>query len=200
MKRILRFKTAAVIVVIGAMLTSCADSDFEISNSVFIQDYNYPGLPVYSEWGYNTFGMYIDRGTFISSNEFFPAKIIVNPDTFNITFNGKYNGTPAFLRIAIIGYTPIVYAELVELNDSTVDLKGDNCMVTLTHEGRTSLLKIIDGRLIFKRTQSLYVDKELMKTILSGKIEFKTFMNNQPVAITNGRFDLGIGYENFYCY
>lgn len=200
MNRKLQLSAAAIMVLMIALFASCAESDFEISQSVFIQDYDYPGLPIYSEWGYNTFGMYLDRGTFVSSNESFPVKIIVNPDTFNITFSGKYNGSPASLRIALMGYAPTDYIQLIELNDSIVNLKDDNCMVTLTHDGRTSVLKIIDGRLIFKRTQSLYIDKEFIKTILSGKIEFKTFMNNQPVAITNGRFDLGIGYENFYYY
>ncbi|MDD4199730.1 MAG: hypothetical protein PHZ12_10070, partial [Paludibacter sp.] len=165
-----------------------------------IEDYDYPGLPIYSEWGYNTFGMYIDRGVFVSSGDVFPAKIIVNPDTFNITFSGRYNYNPASLRISVIGYVPIDYPELVKLNDSILDLKALNCIVTLKYGNESKKLNIIQGNIKFKRVQNLFVDKEFAKTILSGTIEFKTFLNNEPVAITNGRFDLGIGYENFYYY
>lgn len=189
----------AILLLIGSF-TSCESSDLELSKSVFVEDDDYPGLPEYSEWGYNTFGMYIDRGVFVSSENVFPVKIIVNPDTFNITFNGNYKSGQASLRISLIGYAPTDYPELIELNDSVIDLKATNCIVSLKYAGETTVLKIIGGSLTFKRVQNLYIDKEFAKTILSGRIEFKTFMDNEPVAITNGRFDLGVGYENFYYY
>ena len=200
MKKIKKIRFIYVTMLIIALLSSCESSDFELSKSVFVEDYDYPGLPIYSEWGYNTFGMYIDRGVFVSSGDVFPVKIIVNPDTFNITFSGNYNYVPASLRISLIGYAPADYPELIGLNDSVLDLKASNCIVRLKYENETTVLKIIQGSIAFKRVQNLYVDKEFAKTILSGRIEFKTFMNNEPVAITNGRFDLGVGYENFYYY
>jgi len=200
MKNIIKISCLSIVFISCLLITSCSSSDFELSKSVFIEDYDFPGLPVYSEWGYNTFGMYIDRRSFISYGDVYPAKIIVNPDTFNLTFNGLYNNIPASLRISIKGYVPTDYPELVELNDSTLDLKASNCIVTLKQGGYTTKMNIIQGNIKFKRVQNLYVDKEFAKTILSGTIEFKTFLNNEPVAITNGRFDLGIGYENFYYY
>jgi len=42
------------------------------------------------------------------------------------------------------------------------------------------------------------VDKVLTESILSGTFNFKTFINAEPVSISNGRFDVGIGSENFY--
>ena len=46
-------------------LSSCEQmEDFSLTTSVFIEDPYYPGLPVYSVWGYNTFGAYIDRTPF----------------------------------------------------------------------------------------------------------------------------------------
>ncbi|MDD2284998.1 MAG: hypothetical protein PHQ11_06330 [Paludibacter sp.] len=200
MKNIINACLLSCSIIVAVSLTSCEMADFELSKSVFIEDYDYPGLPIYSEWGYNTFGMYIDRGVFVSSGDVFPAKIIVNPDTFNITFSGRYNYNPASLRISVIGYVPIDYPELVKLNDSILDLKASNCIVTLKYGNESKKLNIIQGNIKFKRVQNLFVDKEFAKTILSGTIEFKTFLNNEPVAITNGRFDLGIGYENFYYY
>ena len=200
MKKIKNVRFIFVTVLIIALFTSCQSSDFQLSKSVFVEDYDYPGLPIYSEWGYNTFGMYIDRGVFVSSGNVFPVKIIVNPDTFNITFSGNYNNVPASLRISLIGYAPTDYPELIGLNDSVIDLKASNCIVNLKSANETTVLKIIQGNIVFRRVQNLYVDKEFARTILSGTIEFKTFMNNEPVAITNGRFDLGVGYENFYYY
>ena len=44
--------------------TGCSyDFDYRISNSVFIEDDEKPGLPIYSEKGYNSFGVYwgLDR-------------------------------------------------------------------------------------------------------------------------------------------
>jgi hypothetical protein len=44
------------------LLFSCQKmSDYELSGTFFIEDPYYPGLPIYSEWGYNTFGAYIYR-------------------------------------------------------------------------------------------------------------------------------------------
>jgi hypothetical protein len=200
MKKVIKNNFLLIALVSSLLFSSCSSADFELSKSVFIQDYDYPGLPIYSEWGYNTFGMYIDRGIFVSSEVILPAKIIVNPDTFNITFSGKYNNNPASLRISLIGYAPDDYPDLVELNDSVFDLKSSNCIVMLKHANMTKTLNIIQGNIAFKRVQNLYIDKEFTKTILSGTIEFKTFLDNEPVAISNGRFDLGIGYESFYNY
>lgn len=200
MKKIYKLWVIPAVLLLISTFISCESSDLELSKSVFIEDDDYPGLPEYSEWGYNTFGMYIDRGVFVSSENVFPVKIIVNPDTFNITFNGSYKSGQASLRISLIGYAPTDYPELIELNDSVIDLKASNCIVSLKYAGETTVLNIIGGSLTFKRVQNLYIDKEFAKTILSGRIEFKTFMDNEPVAITNGRFDLGVGYENFYYY
>ena len=55
--------------------------DFSLSGTIFIEDPYYPGLPIYSEWGYNTFGAYIDRKPFISTSDDLPIKVIVNRDT-----------------------------------------------------------------------------------------------------------------------
>jgi hypothetical protein len=101
----------------------------------------------------------------------------------------------------VIGYAPRDYPDLISLNDSTINLKEDNCIITLGKKSEKAVkLPIIDGYITFKKAQNLYVDNELSKTILSGTIQFRTFFDGEPVAITNGRFDLGIGYENFYYY
>lgn len=174
--------------------------EYELRKSVFIEDEMNPGLPIYSEWGYNTFGAYIDRSKFISDENILPSKIIVNGDTLNITLNGYYQDILTNLKFRIVGYSPKDYAELLELNGVKINLKNDQVSVFLTQDSNTTQLQIIEGELYFKRVQLLLVDKEQTQSILSGTFELKTFKNDVPIAIANGRFDLGIGYDNFYNY
>jgi len=174
--------------------------DFSLSGTVFIQDPYYPGLPIYSEWGYNTFGAYIDRKPFTSTNEDIPAKIIVNPDTLNLILRGSMGYEPVDLKFSLKGYSPATNFDLTGLDSVTINLKSPGNFVTLKIGDKTTRLNIIEGELKIVRVQRLFVDEEAMRTIMSGKFNFKTFLNNEPVAISYGRFDLGIGYENFYNY
>ena len=73
-----------IMIAVSAMVASCSSADFELSKTVFVEDVDYPGLPIYSEWGYNTFGAYIDRSVFTSNSYELPTKIIVNSDTFKL--------------------------------------------------------------------------------------------------------------------
>ena len=181
----------------------CSNEDYHLNKSIFIEDVTNPGLPVYSEWGYNTFGAYIDRVPFVSDMVSVPAKIIVNPDTFSLILNGKISPSnnqpqPVSLKFCIPGYAPSVFSDLISLNGKSFNLQSDNCLVELTENSTTSAPKIIAGELKFIRVQKLFVDKELTKTILSGTFYFQTFRGNDPITISSGRFDLGFGYENFY--
>ena len=185
-------------VLVVMLLAGGCSQDFNLEKSVFIEDINNPGLPEYSEWGYNTFGAYIDRKTFVSDLTDLPSKIIVNKDTFNFLLKGRSNSDDISLKFSVIGYSPADYTDLISLNDSTFNLTGKNCIITLTEPLSTKILTVYEGTLVFKRVQKLYVDKVLTESILSGTFNFKTFINAEPVSISNGRFDVGIGSENFY--
>jgi hypothetical protein len=174
--------------------------DYFLSQTVFIEDPYYPGLPVYSEWGYNTFGTYIDRKPFVSSDNELPAKIIVNSDTLRLLLKGTMEGRVVSLKFSIEGFDPASYPDLTELNQDTINLKDSGRQVILTIDNNEQVLTVIEGEIIFSRVQKLYVDEELTRTILSGYFHLKTFLDNEPIAISYGRFDLGIGYENFYNY
>ena len=178
-------------------ICGCSE-DFRLQKSVFINDINNPGLPEYSEWGYNTFGAYIDWGVFISNSNELPVKIIVNKDTFNLLLKGRMNSEDLSLKFSIIGYSPVDYPDLISLNESTIDLTSNQCIVTMTDPLTSQKLNVNEGKLIFKRVQKLYVDKVLTESILSGTFEFKTIIKGEPIAFSNGRFDLGIGYDNFF--
>ncbi len=190
-----------IILSVLILIVSSCQSDYSLEKSVFIEDVTSPGLPIYSEWGYNTFGAYIDREKFISESSQLPAKIIVNADTLNLTLKGVMGyGYQVSMKFSIKGFSPADYPDLIMLNDTTINLKDSKCIVSLNIGGVSNVLKIIEGTIQFKRVQNLYVDKELSKAILSGYFNFKTFMQGEPIAISNGRFDLGIGYDNFYNY
>ncbi len=188
-----------VLITLMILFAGCSAEDYHLNKSVFIEDVTNPGLPEYSEWGYNTFGSYIDRVPFVSDMVNLPSKIIVNRDTFNLILNGKINGSePASLKFRIIGYAPSEYPELISLNGKAYDLKHENCLVEFTESGNATKLSIIGGELKFVRAQKLYVDKELTKTILSGTFQIQTFRMNEPITISGGRFDLGFGFDNFF--
>jgi len=190
-----------LIAVLSSLLLGCYnEKDFELNQSVFIEDPLYPELPIYSEWGYNTFGVYVDRKPFVSREYIMPVKIIVNSDTLNINLNGMFNGRQTSLKFSIKGYSPNNYDELSVLDDVHIDLSGENVKTYFTYGDKTYQLDIIDGDIHFKKFQKLMVDKEFMKSILSGTFKFRTIIDNEPIAFANGRFDLGIGYDNFFKY
>lgn len=187
------------LVILGLFSASCSkESDIALTETIFIQDPYYPGLPIYSEWGYNTFGAYIDRKPFVSNNYDLPAKIYVNTDTLHLLLRGKMGSQDVDLKFSIKGYSPANYEELTVLDNTTINLKEEGRAVVLKMGGVSTNLQIIEGEIEIKRVQRLYIDQESMRTIMSGYFRLKTFWNGEPISISNGRFDLGIGYENFY--
>jgi hypothetical protein len=190
-----------LIMLFPVVFPSCAKmEEFNLSGTVFIEDPYYPGLPVNSEWGYNTFGAYIDRKPFVSTTDDLPVKIIVNTDTLHFTLRGRMGTQNVDLRFSVKGHSPATYFDLTELNNKTFNLKESGRAVTLKIGDVTTILNLIEGELKVNRVQRLYVDEEPTRTIISGEFNLKTFLNNEPIAISYGRFDLGIGYENFYNY
>jgi hypothetical protein len=189
---------ATILVLIIA--SSCELEDFFLSETIFIEDPYYPGLPIYSEWGYNTFGAYIDRKPFISTSGDLPIKVIVNSDTVNMIFRGRMGSSNVDLKFSIKGFAPQTFYDLTELDNTTFNLKEIGRDVTLKIGNEITELDLIEGEFVIKRVQRLYVDEELSRTIMSGYFNLKTFLNNEPISISQGRYDLGIGYENFYNY
>lgn len=188
---------ALIIICVG--LHACSKSDdYVLTSSIFIEDPDYPGLPQYSEWGYNTFGAYIDRQAFVSTNQQIPGKVVVRNDTLLLILKGSYSGQPAEMTFILGGHNPRSFSELIELNGITIDLKHSPCEVKFVTDNTQYNFAIIEGDITFKKAQRLYVDEEETKCILSGSFQFKTFMGNEPISVSRGRFDLGIGYDNFF--
>lgn len=197
----MKINTFIYLIILIPILFSCEKSDeINLSQTVFIEDQYYPGLPIYSEWGYNTFGAYIDRKPFISTDSDLPVKTIVNPDTLNLIFRGMMGNRNVDLKFSIKGYSPATHYDLTSLDKTTINLKDPGRQVTLKIGDETTILKLIEGEILFNKVQLLYVDEERTRTIVSGYFNLKTFLGGEPIAISYGRFDFGIGYENFYNY
>lgn len=190
-----------IIPIVALLLSSCMTEDsYTLSKPVFIQDTEYPGLPIYSEWGYNTFGVYIDGQAFTSTYSLLPLKVIVNSDTLHLIFKGEMGGSFESLKFSFVGYPLASFSDFKTLNKTTIDLKTANCIVTLANNNTSEVLRITEGKFQFLRVQDLYVDKVFTKTIISGRFNFKTFFGNEPTSISYGRFDIGVGEDNFFNY
>ena len=193
-----------ILTLISAFLIACMKEN-ELKKSVFIYDPENIDLPAYSEWGYNTFGAYYDREIFVSNNELVPAKIIVSDTSFSFLLDGQkgtydyYSGyQEMLLSFTLSGLMPAHYADLALLNDSIIDLTNSTCNVFVTIDTVKYTADILEGELNFNRVQLLQVDKQQVEAILSGYFEFKAIINHKPVTISDGRFDVGIGPDNFY--
>jgi hypothetical protein len=195
-------KNILVIIASVALLASGCDSSNNLYDSIYIFDEVYKDLPAYTEWGYNTFGAYYDRDVFISGSRT-PAKILVKNNKTVLSLAGHVTGDYYYdpdmtLKFVFAGYSPSKYADLINLNDSTIDLTNPKIKVCIVAGGAEDTLDVLNGELFFKRVQHLYVDKKSTEAILSGYFHLQIMKDGTPETISNGRFDLGIGNENFY--
>jgi hypothetical protein len=173
-----------------------------------IYDDEFTDLPAYSEWGYNTFGAYYDRQVFISDDITVPAKVIVSENVLAFGLYGHLgsyyyydNSNRMNLIFKISGLLPEVYSDLTILNDTVFDLTNSGIQVFMqSADSLENPVNILNGELYFKRAQNLLVDKEQVEVILSGYFDFKALISGEPITISDGRFDVGIGPDNFYVY
>ncbi len=186
------------------IIFSGCSKESELRESVFITDPDHAGLPIYSEWGYNTFGAYYDRETFRSNSYDVPLKVSVTNDSTYFSFTGQKGGygydDNVSLKFIFPDYNPEEYFDLIELDDTTFDLVDSGCRVRFKFGDAEYDGTVLEGYLQFKRAQQLLVDEEQVEVILSGLFEFKILVDSEPVSITDGRFDIGVGYHNFFVY
>ncbi len=173
--------------------------DYRISDSVFIEDAENPGLPIYSEKGYNSFGIYWDLTPWRTGSNHDPSKIVVKDDSCHIHLSGSIGGErPYTLVVSLPDFIPDSFTELLSLNGKDFDLSGTQCTLSLFSHSSRCDLKILEGDFKIKRAQNLYVDKELQGVVLSGILSFKAIVEDEPATFSKGRFDMRFGEENFY--
>ncbi len=191
-------------------LAGCS-RESELEKSVYITDPDTDGLPKYSEWGYNTFGAYYDRAIFVSTNGQVPAKVISSDTATQLIFEGqKYvidyygvnyaDGVDMTMTFTFSGLICNTFNDLVALNDSIVDLTDPGCHLSFHNAEGEMPVKVIGGHMTIHRAQNLMVDKQPVETILSGYFDLQLLVDGKPVTISDGRFDVGIGADNFYFY
>lgn len=187
---------------VALVFLSCSTSDdFRLSRSVFIADADFPGLPIYSELGYNTFGVYFDRTPFTSDEYLVPLKVVAESDTCRFIFTGRFKGDneETTLTFHVADFLPKKHADLLTLNNTKRELTADGgVFVTFRKDKDTDTLRVTNGELNFKRVQKMLVDKEEVKTVLSGTFSLRANIGNVPVSINNGRFDVGVDEQNFF--
>jgi hypothetical protein len=190
-----------LLIIVLVILSSCSR---DLERSIFIKDPEFPELPKYSEWGLNTFGVYIDRVPFISNDVDRPAKVILYDEKLSFTLAGDRHGvyfSPSNLSLNFV-FSPAQnvedYVGLVQLHDTSWDLTDENMLVIFSEAANTDTLKILNGTLKFTRAQHLFVDKVSEEAILSGTFEFQANYNGTFTTFSNGRFDVGISKNNFY--
>ena len=200
-------KSTIILFLSVLLLCASCSKENELKDSVMIYDEEYPELPVYSEWGYNTFGAYYDRQVFISNYETVPAKVIVTNNEMSFLLDGQngsyydYNDYAEMsLTFKIPGFTPEKYSDLLVLNDTIFDLTNPAYELIVSIDTMTYTADILSGEFNFKRAQNLLVDTKQTEVILSGYFEFKALVGGKPVTVSNGRFDVGICTDNFYNY
>lgn len=192
-------KTLIILALIASTLGSC-DTETELKKSVFIPDPDKPGLPLYSEWGYNTFGAYIDRATFVSNDDDTPGKFVIEGGVSTFSLNGHRSNSYSSrtLEFRLPGITADTYDDLVSLHEKTFNLLDEGTVVSMTTDWSQSQVEVIEGELKFQRAQHLIVDGTPFQVILSGTFELKLKIDNIPVTISDGRFDVGITEDSFY--
>ncbi len=72
-----------------AIFEGCV-GDPDLQRSIFVRDKNYPDLPQYSEWGYNTFGAYFNEDVFVSNDYLWePASVTQGDTAMVLSFHGE---------------------------------------------------------------------------------------------------------------
>ncbi len=196
---------AAVII-----FTAACSEETELKRSVFIPDETYPDLPAYTEWGYNSFGAYYDMEPFISNDYGVTAKMINTGGKTSFSLSGHmshgyyydyYPDDIVSLVFDFYNFDPQSYTDLISLNNHNVDLTDPSCKVRMITGTDDNELVILSGTMVFNRAQNLYVDKKLAEVILSGTFGFQALVDGEePVSVTLGRFDVGIGFDSFFRY
>lgn len=196
---------------ISSLFISCS-SDFDLEKSILIYDPDYPGLPIYSEWGYNTFGAYYDRQVFISNDYAMPLKIVSANNKTSFTFSGQLNNAgdsyyshgfyenDMAMTLTLNNLIISEYTDLIILNDSIIDLSADDCNMVFIIGTDTIKPTIPKGEFYFKKVQHLFVDEEPTEVILSGIFDFQVLINEEPKSISHGRFDVTIREYDIFNY
>ena len=182
-------------------MTACSKSDFK--ETQYIDDPDFPGLPIYSEMGYNTFGAYINEQVFYSIGSNRPFYLVADRENLTMTLYGWHNGS----NLNMVFTFPIdstyhleEYHSLLALDGKNfrIDMVPTSCNVRMEGPYAPNIESIYSGYIRFEKVQQVIVDKTDAEVVVSGKFQFRAFTSDGTrIDVTGGRFDLGVDNANF---
>jgi len=195
---------AYLIVALFAVVGCSRESD--LRKSIFIPDPDDARLPAYTEWGYNTFGAYLNEEAFTNEQVSKPVTIYASSTSTEFRFEGYLgenyfdkNGKTTVLSIKTTALTLKAIEEIESLNGKSISLSDPAVAVTVYDDGSTQPLRITSGKMTFNRVQKVLIDKKYSQMIISGYFELAGDRSNgSRVILSDGRFDVGVkDYYNF---
>lgn len=196
-------KRYIIILVAVLAMTACSKSDFK--ETQYIDDPNYPGLPIYSEMGYNTFGAYINEDVFSvpTFGSHRPFYLVADRECLTMTLYGNCAGTDLNMIFTLpidTTYHLEDYHSLLALDGKTftIDTIPTSCNVMMDGLYAPIIASIYSGYIKFEKVQQVIVDKTDTEVVVSGKFQFRAFsLLGTRIDVTGGRFDLGVDNANF---
>lgn len=193
-------KTIYLLIITIVAMYGCA-KESALDDSIYIADDQYPALPTYSEWGYNTFGANFERSTFTYTTDQIPLKITTKNDTLALIFQGRFsNDYTDNMTLRFSFYAPEIsnYKDLLSFNDRQINFMDDHVRVEMITNDDAKFLHILGGKFHFIRAQTVFVDDQEEQIVLSGTFSLKFIENEIPESMSDGRFDFGITDDIFF--
>ncbi len=195
----------SAIIALSTVLVSCFSMYGDIEDSVWIDDSEIDGLPAYTECGYNTFGARHFGSSFFYSRDFDrPGSFIWKNDSLTFTLNGYLTDDVYYTKKMTLSvqfpYDNVKsYEELMCMDKTTIDLTDSTNKVFVYVNNVYNRTRIYpkSGTINFKRAQRLFLDDKLEEIILSGTFDIMSEIDGDILALSDGRFDLGIKEDCF---
>ena len=185
-------KRYIIILAAALALTACSKSDFK--ETQYIEDPEYPGLPIYSEMGYKSYG---------NNRKFY---LVADREGLSMTLYGWLNGHSLSMIFNFPIDTTFVlndYHDLLKLDGMSfaIDTTDTSCRLKMEGPYAPEIASIYSGKITFDHVHQVVVDKEDKEVVVSGKFQFRAFTpNGTRIDVSGGRFDLGVDNSNFVNY
>lgn len=190
-------KKLSYLLILAVALCACS-RESDLKKSIFVPDPDDNRLPAYSEWGYNTFGAYIDREVFIYNDDIAPFRVVANGTATEFLLIGgmydDYHTTNDKVSIIIRSTSihPQASVDLLDLNGKEYKLGSSDFQVFIERNGMRTSITGVSGTITFQRVQKVLIDKKYTEMILSGYFDLSGKENGTFVSISDGRFDVGV--------
>ncbi|MBR6251903.1 MAG: hypothetical protein IKR17_12045 [Bacteroidales bacterium] len=202
-------KTSYLYIFITAALATLSACSNDLEKVIWVSDDTDSDLPAYTEWGYNSFGAYVNNRAF-TSNRYseIPTMCFVTSAehlTFCMENSNHHDFSPDIVKLSFrFPYKRInSYVGLSDLHGMTIDLASDDVIVSVLPNNDTNsedTLKIARGTLTFSRVQMLHIDDNLVEAIVSGTFDFDGSSNSASYEVRKGRFDFGADGDDISFY